>query len=191
MAEIIKAMKKSEKEGYKNITFTDDNPENIRKAMTGHKNVLICGIKGVGKISNTIKAIKDKTNVYYVGNAVDFEGKRRPGSYEKYLKYILFQKKDITVVEDMDQLFKIKDEIILIIDEIYGRSEEQLGQISRIMDMENIHIMQIVGCLKYMGDLINKIDIVLQLHPDMAFAIDTQFARAICEKLGTKIKPQS
>jgi hypothetical protein len=179
-------MKKFFIDSCNNIVFTNDNPDNIRKVMTRCKNVLICGIKGVGKITNSIKAIKDNDNVYYIGNPVDFEGKRRPGSYEKYIQYILFQKNDITIAEDMDELLKTTDEIILIIDEIYGRSDEQLRLISRVLDMKNIRVLQIVGCLKYMGVLIDKIDVILQLHPDMAFAIDRDFAKAICDKLGKK-----
>jgi len=174
------------KNSAKILTFTADHPENIRKAMAVHKNVLICGIKGVGKITNTIKAVRENTNVCYVGNPVDFEGKRRPGSLEKYLNFILQHKRDITVVDDMETLFGIKDEIILIVDEIYGRSWEQLSQIGRLMEMPNIRVVQIVGCLKYMGGLITKVDIVLQLHPDMAFVIDNDFARTICEKLRDK-----
>lgn len=179
-------MNKPGKETAKHIVFTADHPDNIRKAMEVHKNILICGIKGVGKITHTIKALKDNTNVYYVGNPVDFEGQRRPGSPERYLKYILFQKSDITVVEEMDSLFEIRDNIILIIDEIFGRSEHELEQIGRVMDMKNIQVMQIVGCMKYMAGLITRVDLILQLHPDMAFVIDRDFAGQICETLGTK-----
>jgi hypothetical protein len=179
-------MKKSFIDNCKNIVFTNDNPDNIRKVMTCGKNVLICGIKGVGKITNSIKAVKDDENVYYIGNPVDFEGKRRPGSYEKYIQYILFQKRDLRIAEDINELLGTNNRITIIIDEIYGRSDEQLEQISMILDMENIRVMQIVGCLKYMGKLIDKIDVILQLHPDMAFVIDREFAKAICEKLGKK-----
>jgi hypothetical protein len=168
------------------IAFTADNPANIRKALDRYKNVLVCGIKGMGKITNTITALKDKTNVYYVGNPYDYEGKRRPGSYEKYLRYISSLKDDVTIVDHIDDLFRIKNEIILIIDEIYGRREDQLEKIRRIFDIGSIRVVQIVGCLKNMGSLIDKIDLIVELHPDGAFVIDKDLGRAICRIFGKK-----
>ena len=163
-----------------NIAFTSDNAENMKKVISGYKNILVCGIKGVGKITNTVQAVQDKTNVYYTGNPVDFEGKSRPGSYDKYLKYIMSLKKDIQMVDDINTLFDLKDKIILIIDEIYGRSEEQLKDISRLYAMENIQVLQIVGCMKSMGHLINKIDVIVELHGDGAFIVDNELGKAIC-----------
>ncbi|MEJ2696544.1 MAG: hypothetical protein P8013_07830 [Candidatus Sulfobium sp.] len=186
--EAADSVKKGAKRGYEDLVFTSDNSENIRRVMGLYKNVLICGIKGVGKITRTVTAVKDNTNVYYVGNPLDYEGKRRPGSYEKYLTYIRSLKDDITIVEDIVKLFRIKSEIVLIIDEIYGRSDVQLERISRLMDMENIQIFQIVGCLKNMAWLINKVDINLELHHDGAFVVDRDLARAICEIFGKKTR---
>lgn len=171
---------------YRDLVFTRDNSENIRRIMGLYKNVLICGIKGVGKITRTVTALRDNTNVYYVGNPLDYEGKRRPGSYEKYLSYIHSLKDDITIVEDIAKLFRMKTDVALIIDEIYGRSETQLERISRLMDMDNMQIFQIVGCLKNMGWLINKVDIILELHHDGAFIVDKELAVAICEIFGRK-----
>ncbi|MEJ2685304.1 MAG: hypothetical protein P8Z71_13040 [Candidatus Sulfobium sp.] len=180
------SVRKEAKVGYKDLVFTGDNSENIRKVMGLYKNVLICGIKGVGKITRTVTAVRENTNVYYAGNPLDYEGKRRPGSYEKYLSYIHSLKDDITIVEDIARLFRIKSDIVLIIDEIYGRSDTQLERISRLMDMENIQIFQIVGCLKNMGWLIGKVDIILELHHDGAFVVDKEMAKAICEIFGKK-----
>jgi hypothetical protein len=179
-------MKTKEKDICKKITFTSNNPENIKKVIECYKNVLVCGVKGVGKITNTVQAVRENTNVYYIGNRVDYEGKTRPGSFEKYLTYILALKKDIHIINNLDELFAVKDSIILIIDEIYGRSEEQLAQIGRLLNVENIRIIQIVGCMKYMGALIDKIDAIVELHLDGAFMIDKEFGKAICEILGKK-----
>jgi len=173
-------MKKKAPAPLNNIVFTSDNAENMKKVISGCKNILVCGIKGVGKITNTVQAVQDKTNVYYTGNPVDFEGKSRPGSYDKYLKYIMSLKKDIKMVDDINTLFDLKDKIMLIIDEIYGRSEEQLKEISRLYAMENIQILQIVGCMKSMGTLINKIDVIVELHGDGAFIVDNDLGKAIC-----------
>ncbi|PKL51486.1 MAG: hypothetical protein CVV37_06205, partial [Nitrospira bacterium HGW-Nitrospira-1] len=123
-------------------------------------------------------------NVYYSGNPVDFEGKLRPESYEKYLKYITNLKKDVRIVDDINALFNLKDKIILIIDEIYGRSQEQLTEIGRLYDMENIQVIQIVGCMKSMGPLINKIDVIVELHNDGAFIVDNKLGKAICAIFG-------
>jgi hypothetical protein len=95
-------------------------------------------------------------------------------------------KDDIKIVGDIDELFRIKGEIILIVDEIYGRSGEQLEKIRKIFDTENIRVVQIVGCLKNMGDLIDKIDRIVELHPDGAFVIDKELGRAICRIFGKK-----
>lgn len=177
-------MKKTLKEPSQNIVFTGDNVDNMKKVIAAHKNILVCGIKGVGKITNTVHALQDNTNIYYTGNPVDFEGKSRPGSCEKYIKYIMNLKKDISRVDDITTLFAIKDKIILIIDEIYGRPEEELAEISRLYDMENIQILQIVGCMKSMGRLIEKIDVIVELHNDGAFIVDNELGRAICAIFG-------
>jgi len=180
------SMKKAIKEHSSNIVFTGDNVENMKKVIDSYKNILVCGVKGVGKITNTVHALQDNTNVYYSGNPVDFEGKSRPGSYEKYLKYIMTLKKDITRVDDLRTLFIEKNKIVLIIDEIYGRSEEHLAEISRLYDMENIQIIQIVGCMKSMGPLIEKINVIVELHNDGAFIIDNELGKAICAIFGNK-----
>ncbi len=183
-------MKKTAGESGEDLVLSGDNPSNIGLLMARYRNILICGIKGVGKITNTVKAVKDRTNVCYIGNPFDFEGRRRPGSYDKYLQYIRSLKADIKIIDDIESLFRRKDEIILIIDEIYGRSERQLEKISRLFDMDNIQIFQIVGCLKNMGELINKIDVIIELHPDGAFIIDKELGRAICRIFGKKEIPQ-
>jgi hypothetical protein len=178
-------MKKKAPVGPRNsITFTDDNVANMNQVISGYKNILVCGIKGVGKITNTLQAVQGRTNVCYSGNPVDFEGKSRPGSYDKYLKYIASLKKDIKLVADFNSLFDLKDNIIMIIDEIYGRSEEQLEDISRLYSMNNIQVLQIVGCMKSMGPLINKIDVIVELHNDGAFIVDNELGKAICGIFG-------
>ncbi|MBI5849098.1 MAG: hypothetical protein HZB31_14330 [Nitrospirae bacterium] len=171
-------------------TFTGDNIENIRKAIAQGKNILICGVEGVGKITNTVQAVKNATNVYYLGNPLDYEGKMRPGSYEKYLKYIHSLKKDIRIIEDIEGFFTITQPIILIIDEVYGRSDAEFSHISRLLEMTNIQVIQITGCIKNMKRLIDKIDFILELHVEGAFSVEKDLAQAICRILG-KDKPTS
>jgi len=178
------------KENNEISRFAGDNVNNIRKAISHCNNILICGVEGAGKITNTVQAVKDNTNVYYLGNPVDYEGKMRPGSYEKYLAYIHSLKKDIRIIEDIEGIFSINKPIILIIDEIYGRSEAEFVQIGRLLDMKNIQVIQITGCIKNMKHLIDKIDLILELHIEGAFVVDKELAQAICRILG-KEKPGS
>ena len=168
------------------ILFTGDNSDNMKKIIASYKNILVCGVKGVGKITNTVKAVQDETNVYYIGNPVDFEGKSRPGSYDKYLKYIVSLKKDITLINDIDSLFELTNKIVLIIDEIYGRSDAQLAAINRLSGMGNFQIILIVGCMKSMGTLIDKIDVIVELHNEGAFIVDNTLGKAICSIFGKK-----
>ena len=172
------------------IVLGPDNAENIRLIMSSYKNALICGVKGVGKITNTITALLDKTNVSYVGNPVDYEGKRRPGSYEKYLRYIRSLKQDIRIVDDPAKLLRAKEPVIVIIDEIYGRSEIQLEQIVKLTEADHVRTVQIVGCIKYVGDLIKKMDVIMELHLDGAFIIDKELAAAICRIFGQRERPE-
>jgi hypothetical protein len=183
-------MKKERPNNTEEIAFTADNIGNIRKAMELKKNILICGVEGVGKITNTVRAVGDLLNVYYLGNPVDYEGKMRPGSYEKYLKYIHSQKKDIKIIEDIEGLYRITEQIVLIIDEIYGRNDAEFGQIERLLGMPNVQVIQITGCIKNMKRLINGFDIILELHIEGAFIVDKDLAQAICRILG-KEKPVS
>lgn len=166
------------------LAFTKDNVGNLRAVMASHKNLLVCGVKGVGKITNTINAASEDATVYYIGNPVDFEGKNRPGSYDKYLRYISTLRKDITIFKSVADLFSVRQDIVLIIDEIFGRGPDQLEQIRKVLDMKNVRVILIVGCIKYTGEIIDKMDVIVELHLDGAHIIDKDLARAICRILG-------
>lgn len=177
-------MKKEAQDNTRGLVFSKDNVDNLKALIAGHKNLLVCGVKGVGKITNTINAVGEGTNVYYVGNPVDFEGKNRPGSYDKYLKYISSLKKNITIVKAVSDLFSVRQDIVLIIDEIFGRGPDQLEQIRRVLDMKNVRVVLIVGCIKYTGEIIDKMDVIAELHLDGAHIIEKDLAKAICRILG-------
>lgn len=164
--------------------LSSDNVENLKAVISGNKNLLVCGVKGVGKITSTINAVSGNNNVYYIGNPVDFEGKNRPGSYDKYLRYISSLKKDITIVKSVADLFSVSQNIVLIIDEIFGRGPDQLEQIRKVLDMKNVRVVLIVGCIKYTGEIIDKMDVIVELHLDGAHIIDKDLAQAICRILG-------
>ena len=177
-------MKKQTEKSPNRIAFGANNADNIRKTIELHRNVLVCGVVGVGKITNTVQALKNNSNVYYLGNPVDYEGKSRPGSYEKYLKYIHSLKHDIRIIEDIEGLFSIPQQIILIVDEIYGRTEAEFQQIGRLLDQTNIQVILIAGCIKNVKHLIDKFDFILELHREGAFSVDKDLAQAICRILG-------
>lgn len=173
------------------IVLTKDNAENIKRLIACHKNILVCGIKGVGKIIFSLAALKDAPVVHYLGNPFDFEGRRRPGSYDKYLRDIISLRPDLRIVQDIDRLLKTEEEIVLIIDEIYGRSERQLGQIEKLLEVGHIRIIQVVGCMKNMGPLIGKVDIILVLEQEGAFTVDREFGMAVCEILRKRTAPKA
>ena len=52
--------------------------------------------------------------------------------------------------------------------------------------MDNIQVIQIVGCMKNMGRLIDKIDIIIDMHHNGAFIVDKGLAKAICRIFGPK-----
>lgn len=165
------------------VVFTPDNTENMRNVIRRYKNILVCGIRGAGKIRYAVKALKDSPDVYYIGNPVDHEGRSRPGSYQKYVRHIMDIKKDLRIADDISSLLNMKNNCTVIIDEIYERTDQQIKQISSLFDKENIRCIQIVGCMKYMKDLIYKIDFIMVLEPDGAFTVDKAFAQTVCKVL--------
>lgn len=171
---------------HSELVFGNDNSANMRMAISRCKNILVCGVVGVGKIRHTVEALKDNPQVYYTGNPVDYEGKLRPGSYEKYLTYIHSLKHDIRIIEHVEGILTLDKPVVLIIDEIFDRPIEEREAVDKILDMPNVQVIQIVGCLKYMGKLIEKFDLIVELHHDTAFSIDRDLARAICSILGKK-----
>lgn len=179
-------MHKTVKTADHDIAFTANNTENMRKIIDRYKNILVCGIQGAGKIRYAVKALKDDPDVYYIGNPVDHEGKSRPGSYAKYVKHFLTIKKDLNMVGDIDDLLARDSAFTVIIDEIYDRSSLQIKQISSLFEKENAKCIQIVGCMKYMRDLIYMIDFIMVLEPDGAFTVDKEFAQTVCKVLSKK-----
>jgi hypothetical protein len=71
-----------------------------------------------------------------------------------------------------------------LIDEIYGRSAEQYRKIYEILDTEGLKVILIAGCLKNIGKIIEKFDIILMLIHDGIFLLDKDFVMKICKILG-------
>ena len=156
----------------------------MREALAKHKNIVISGEEGVGKITSTLEAIQGEGNVYYIGNPVDYIGKPRPKGYEKYINYIMSLKSDMHIIANEQEILSLDasrlNGKILVIDEIFGRSDEQCGKISEILKVENVRVFLITGCLKNVGRVIQGIDTVLMLTKDGVLRFDKEFAVQIC-----------
>jgi len=161
----------------------------VREAMGQYKNIVISGEEGVGKITNTLEALHDADNVYYIGNPVDYVGKPRPKGYDKYINYITSRKKDMHIIAGEKELLSFdpaslpEKELVLVIDEIYGRSEEQYERIIRFLQVEKAKVFLITGCLKNIGRIVQGIDVGLMLTKDGVILFDREFAIKICSVL--------
>ncbi|MCL5238721.1 MAG: hypothetical protein M1353_12930 [Nitrospirae bacterium] len=158
----------------------------MREVLKKYKNIVICGEEGVGKITSTLEAVQNEANVYYIGNPVDYIGKPRPKGYDKYINYIMSLKNDMRIVADENEILSLdfpflsESEAILVIDEIYGRSDEQCRKISEILTIKGVKVFLIAGCLKNAGRVIHGIDTVLMLTKDGVLLFDKEFAVQIC-----------
>jgi len=167
------------------IALSANNIENVRATIRHYKNSAICGVEGVGKITHTLNALIDDPTTYYLGNPVDYVGKLRTEGYEKYIEYIRSLKQDLHIIENAEEDFSstLADGAVLIIDEIYGRSKRELHHISKALDRPDVRVVQIVGCLKNLGDLVCKFDIVLEFTSEGAVLFDKKIAEVICKYL--------
>lgn len=163
----------------------------LREIIKEHKNIVISGEVGVGKITNTLAALRARANVYYIGNPVDYVGKPRPKGYEKYINYIISLKKDMQIITSEQEILSFdfsslsEKGAILVIDEIYGRSVEQYRKILNILDIENLKIILIAGCLKNVGRIIREFDAILMVIHDGVLSLDKEFVMKICALLGS------
>lgn len=171
-----------------------DNREKItdemRETIKRYKNIVVSGEVGVGKITHTVEAVQDNSNVYYLGNPVDYVGKPRPKGYDKYIDYIISLKKDMRIIATEKEILSFdfssihEDNAILIIDEIYGRSAEQFEKVLSLLGIGKLKVIIIAGCLKNVGRLIRDIDAAVMLIPDGILLIEKEFAKKICSVLG-------
>ncbi len=161
----------------------------IRDVVKRYKNIVVSGEEGVGKITNTLEALQDTEQVYYIGNPVDYIGKPRPKGYDKYINYITSLKKDMRIIADEGEILSLDlsslpgKEAVVVIDEVYGRSEAQQKKILEILAMKNIKVFIIAGCLKNVGKVIQGMDVVMMLTKDGVLLFDKAFAVQICSIL--------
>ncbi|MBZ0157572.1 MAG: hypothetical protein K8I29_15340 [Alphaproteobacteria bacterium] len=158
----------------------------IRDIIRQYKNIAVSGEEGVGKITNTLEALQDTPHVYYIGNPVDYIGKPRAKGYDKYIHYIMSLKKDMHIIADEEEIVSFDPaplagkDTVLVVDEIYGRSDQQYEKILEILGTENIKVFIIAGCLKNISRIVHKIDIVLMLTKDGGLVVESEFIRKVC-----------
>lgn len=163
----------------------------IKEIIRSHKNIVISGEVGVGKITNTLEALQEADNVYYIGNPVDYVGKPRPKGYDKYIDYITSLKRNMRVITEERHILSCDvssmaaEEAVLVIDEIYGRSAEQYKKISEILGTEKVKVLLIAGCIKNVGRIIEKFDAIVMLLSDGTLLLDPEFMKKICLILGS------
>lgn len=158
----------------------------IREIATKYKNMVVSGEEGVGKITHTIAALEHDPNVYYIGNPVDYVGKPRPKGYDEYISYIAALKRDMRILAAEQDILGLParlpagGESILIIDEVFDRSEAQYDTIIELLNRQGIKTFLITGCLKNIGRLVHHIDAVLMLTKDGVLIFNKEFAAKVC-----------
>ncbi|MFO0753670.1 MAG: hypothetical protein U0411_10160 [Thermodesulfovibrionales bacterium] len=158
----------------------------IREIIRQYKNIAVSGEEGVGKVTNTLEALQDAAHVYYIGNPVDYIGKPRAKGYDKYIHYIMSLKKDMHIIADEQDIVAFDPsplagkDAVLVVDEIYGRSDRQYEKILEILGTEGIKVFIIAGCLKNMSRIVDQIDIVLMLTKDGGLVVESEFIRKVC-----------
>jgi hypothetical protein len=175
------------------VRNTDTIIKEIREISARFKNMVVSGEEGVGKITNTLGALSSAGNVYYVGNPVDYVGKPRPKGYDKYINYITSLKKDMRIIAEEEEILSLSSlfppdrEAVLVIDEIFGRSNEQYEVLIDILSRTTIKVFLITGCLKNIGRIVHSIDAVLMLTKDGVLLFDKEFAQKVC----TILRPEA
>lgn len=176
------------KSNDKQFITSPDKTEPVKSVLKNHKNIVICGIQGVGKIYNVVSALKDKPNVYILQSNVDYEGKFKEIVFTKYIEFLRSIKEDIQILPAIDEetkknLLASKEPIYLVIDGLYGRAKEELSHIYDLIDAEHITLLAIVRCLNHLRSMITQFDIVLELTHDGALYLSVQTAELICQVL--------
>lgn len=171
----------------------DTNDEQIisefRNTLAEYKTIVVTGDEGVGKIVFSLAAMKDLPNVLYIGNPLDFRGQSRPGGYEQYLDHIKPLKPDLSIVATETDTLSLKPEqltdshAILLIDEVYGRSETQRAKLYELIGTEGIKTVIVTGCMKNLHNLISLVDAGLMLTGRSALFIEEDYIKKLCPHL--------
>lgn len=179
-----------------NMSIDSDKERTIRAIQDEigrHKNTVITGEVGVGKITKTIEALLKNKGVCYVGNPFDYVGQMRPQGYEQYLRDVVSVKEDISVISmeheilTMDPSGLAAEGAIIVVDEVFGRTAKQCQKIMELLITGNLKVVVITGCLKNLGNMIKFFDVGILLTKDGSVLID----KAFLSKLGDVLHPET
>ncbi|MFQ3574395.1 MAG: hypothetical protein SNJ53_07170 [Thermodesulfovibrionales bacterium] len=168
--------------------------EAISRALARYKNIIICGIQGVGKLTNTIKAVKDWRYVCLIENTFDFDGKTKAKGYDKYINYLLSLKGDLVIVDSLmseqgREFSESKEDRILLVDGVFGRKEDEIKAISSFFENYDVRVILIDRCIRYLEDYLESFEIVLELTHDGAVILPINSALEICKVLNKSLSP--
>jgi hypothetical protein len=161
----------------------------IQSALAQYKTIVVTGDEGVGKIIFSLAAMKELPNVFYIGNPLDFRGQSRPGGYEQYLDHIRPLKPDLSIIANEDDTLKLEPSYlsahnaILLIDEVYGRSELQRKKLFELINTEGIKTVIVTGCMKNLHNLVSLVDAGIMLTGRSAIFIEGDYIKKLCPHL--------
>ncbi len=167
--------------------------EAVSRAIARYKNIIICGIQGVGKLTSTIRAVKNHPKVYLIENTFDFDGKTKAKGYDKYIKYLLSLKEDLVIIEEVlsekgREFIQSTDDRIIIIDGIFGRNEREIAAIASFYENYDVRVILIDRCIRYLEDILGHFEIVIELTHDGAVMLPIETALEICSVLNKTLE---
>lgn len=177
-------MEKGKKNSTTAIIHSRDNPDIIGSILKKHKNIAICGIQGVGKLTIIVEAVKDSEGVFFLENTFDYDGKIKERGYSKYINYLLSLKNDMSIVSSFHEAEQKMTEVkALIVDGIYGRNADEIESLFRMLDKKDLIVMLIVRCIKDLAPMLRRFDIVVELTQDGALLLSIDNAEHIAKVL--------
>ncbi|MBF0329157.1 MAG: hypothetical protein HQL10_08355 [Nitrospirae bacterium] len=185
-------MEKPKKNNTTAIIHSRENPDIIGSILKKHKNIAICGIQGVGKLTIIVEAVKNSEGVFFLENTFDYDGKIKERGYSKYIKYLLSLKNDMTIVSSFHELEQKQTSVkALIVDGIYGRNSDEIEALFRMLDNKNLIVMLIVRCIKDLAAMLRRFDIVVELTQDGALLLSIENAEHIAKVLNKRQQSDS
>lgn len=163
--------------------------QEFRDTLAANKTIVVTGDEGVGKITHSLNALSDMANIYFFGNPLDYRGHTRPGGYEQYLDHIRQLKPDLTIIAAEKEMLDVSPEAlasrnaILLIDEVYGRSDAQRAKLVELTGTDGVKTVVITGCMKNLHTLVELVDAGLLLTGRSTIAIEGDYIRKICRHL--------
>lgn len=176
-------------------TYNDSVLTEFRNTLAQHKTIVITGDEGVGKIVHSLAALNEMPNVYFIGNPIDYRGQMRPGGYDQYLDHIRPLKADLTIIATEPGILELSpaslaaSSAILLVDEVYGRSDAQRAKLYELISSEGIKTVIVTGCMKNLHGLIELVEAGLMLTGRSALFIEGDYIKQLCRHLRPETYP--